>query len=148
MGEYMFKKIIILVSSILCFSCNKVETTTQEIIFTIENNLYKEKLTKDNLWYYFDYELSSELNKGSSEELFASFNGILLNALYSNVIIYFSLYYRENEITEIESHNLKLKANGDGYFSLSSYYLTSDNKTLSNYNRYLYISGVEGQIIF
>lgn len=134
------KKIFpLIISSFLLNSCSN------NYISSIKNEY---DITIENLWYFFDYEISKEIQSNSQEELYISFNGILLNALYDNVTIELNLNYLLNNEKNIEKHFLYLKGNGNGYYSLSSYYETNKGTTLLYCNRYLEINNVKGKIIF
>ena len=144
------KKLVLVFCLISLFSCTNNEISSEAENITKDNNehIYYQDITIDNLWYFFDYEISGEILNGSTEELYASFNGLLLIALYDNIIINFTLKYSFNDETKFEKHSLKLKSNGNGYFSLSCYYVTLSEVSLQYCIRSLEIDSVEGKVIY
>ena len=144
------KKILLTLIVIGFVSCSDEQSISSDesIVQEKSEHLNYQDITKDNLWYYFDYEISGEILNGSTEELNASFNGLLLIALYDNIIINFTLKYSFNDETKFEKHSLKLKSNGKGYFSLSCYYITLSEVSLQYCIRSLEIDSVEGKVIY
>lgn len=135
---------ILVVLFLLLTGCNQ-NNSLNEHLNDNEDNYNKIKLTLDNMWYYFDYDISEEFNSNQSGVLYVDFWGSLTFALYENVVVNLKLEFNQDS----EEHKLKLKSNGDGNLLFEENYIPFDqDKKLILFNRRLIITDINGDIIY